>query len=88
MYLFPAYRKYPNNKSYFKVLSADSFEEIQIIGGYYRIDRFTAKILPDRYFISDMLELANGHWVETDGTSFDNFRETCEREFKKALGSL
>lgn len=88
MYSFPAYRKYPNNKSFFKVLSADSFVEIQVIGQYYRIDLFEAKILPDRYFISDMLDLASGHWVETDEISFENFRDTCEKEYRKAEGSL
>ncbi len=88
MVSFPAYRKYPNNKSYFKVLSAETFEEIQIIGRYYRIERFVAKILPDRYFISDMLDLASGHWVETDEESFENFRKNCETNFAKAEGSL
>jgi len=52
---FPQYRKYPNNKSYFKVLSANSFEEIQILGKSKLKTRFEAKIHPDRVLIQDML---------------------------------
>ena len=30
--IFPVYRKYKNNKHFFKVISKNNFEEIQIIG--------------------------------------------------------
>lgn len=62
---FPQYRKYPNNKSFFKVLSNDSFEEVQIIGSKYFLTKVVAKILPDRNLIADMIE-ATAHWVEID----------------------
>lgn len=75
---FPLYRKYPNNKSYFKVLSAQIFEEVQMIGKYYRVDRFEVKILPDRNLISDMIDLSQGHWVETDKVEFESVLAHCQ----------
>lgn len=75
---FPLYRKYPNNKSYFKVLSPQIFEEVQVVGKYYRIEQFEAKILPDRNLIGDMIDLTQGHWVEIDKSEFDNFKAHCQ----------
>lgn len=70
--IFPLYRKYPNNKSYFKLLSENEFEEIQFIGDKGFIFRFEAKILPDRYLISDMIELKDKTWVEIEPEEYDN----------------
>lgn len=51
---YPQYRKYKNNKSYFKIISASAFEEIQVFNNTYTLYFFEAKILPDRNFISDL----------------------------------
>ncbi|MBL7892637.1 MAG: hypothetical protein JNL63_08400 [Bacteroidia bacterium] len=59
---YPQYRKYKNNKSYFKISSAETFEEIRATGNKYFLYQFTAKILPDRNFISDMLKNHEGNW--------------------------
>lgn len=59
---FPVYRKYKNNKSYFKIAGPQVFEEIKIFGSRYSISLVEAKIYPDRLFISDLvhnLELAD-----------------------------
>lgn len=61
---FPQYRKYKNNKNYFKIISENAFEEIRAIGDKYFIYQFTVKILPDRNFIADMLN-NNGDFWET-----------------------
>ena len=66
---FPQYRKYPNNKSYFKVLSNESFEEIHVIGRKYFLTKVEAKILPDRHFIADMIA-ASANWVEIDESEY------------------
>jgi len=53
---FPQYRKYKNNKSFFKITSESSFEEIKFLpGGEVKYHCFEAKILPDRNFICDLL---------------------------------
>ena len=52
---FPQYRKYKNNKNYFKIHSMESFEEIQIFGQQKIISHKEVKILPDRNFLADLL---------------------------------
>ena len=81
--MFPIYRKYSNNKSYFKVFDTASFEEIQILGSNYWIYTFVAKILPDRNFIKDMIEMEGGGWIEISADEYDRFKSNCEKEFKK-----
>lgn len=51
---YPQYRKYKNNKSFFKIISAEKFIEIQWIGKEKLQFEKVAKILPDRNFIADM----------------------------------
>lgn len=68
---FPQYRKYPNNKSYFKVLSPHSFEEIQVLGKYKFRMTFEAKIHPDRMLIQDMLE-AKENWLVISAEEYDS----------------
>ncbi len=52
---FPQYRKYLNGKNYFKILSANHFEEIQRLGSQYLRQSHEVKILPDRNFLQDLL---------------------------------
>lgn len=53
--IFPAYRKYKNNKNFFKIINENEFEEISFIGKKTIVIKHLAKILPDRNFISDLL---------------------------------
>ena len=68
---FPQYRKYANSKAYFKILSNSSFEEINFVGKKSFIQKYEAKILPDRNRISDMLQMRNGHWVLCEAEEFE-----------------
>jgi len=52
---FPQYRKYNNEKNYFKIISENSFEEKSFVGKKVLINQFEAKILPDRNFIVDLV---------------------------------
>jgi hypothetical protein len=52
---FPQYRKYKNNKSYFKILSLESFEEKYFIGKKIQIRTFHAEQYPEKLFIRDLL---------------------------------
>lgn len=52
---FPAYRKYRNNKHFFKIMSNNEFEEISFIGNKAVVTKHVAKILPDRNLIADLL---------------------------------
>lgn len=52
---FPVYRKYKNNKSYFKIIHPRLFEEIQIIGSRRIIKEIEAKLFPELNFVRDLL---------------------------------
>lgn len=69
---FPVYRKYPNNKSFFKIVDADRFQEIKITGKLVELHHFEAKILPDRNFIQDMIAMDNAFWVQSSAEEFDD----------------
>lgn len=80
---FPVYRKYINNKSYFKVLDFKEFEEIQVLGKNYWVHTFKAKILPDHHLIKDLVEMKGERWIEITETEYLEFLEMCEKEFNK-----
>jgi hypothetical protein len=52
---FPLYRKYKNNKHFFKVISAKEFEEIQIVGSKRIVRTIHAKILPEMNQVYDLV---------------------------------
>jgi regulator of sigma D len=52
---FPVYRKYKNNKSYFKIINPRLFEEIQLIGTKKIVRQTEAKLFPEVNFITDLL---------------------------------
>ena len=52
---FPVYRKYKNNKNYFKIISNKHFEEIQLIGDKIIVKEIKAAQLPEYNHINDLL---------------------------------
>jgi hypothetical protein len=52
---FPVYRKYKNSKSYFKIINARLFEEIQIVGSKRFIRLTEVRQFPEMNFIHDLL---------------------------------
>jgi len=56
---FPVYRKYLNNKKFFKILNDNEFEEISFIGDKVVVINHIATLFPDKMFISDLLHDEN-----------------------------
>ena len=52
---FPVFRKYTNNKNYFKIINLNEFIEISVIGKQVILKKTEAKIYPDKIFISDLI---------------------------------
>jgi predicted nuclease of restriction endonuclease-like RecB superfamily len=52
---FPQYRKYSNNKNYFKICSATEFEEVQVIGSKSIKRQVVAVQFPEKMFIMDLV---------------------------------
>lgn len=54
--MFPQYRKLSNNKSFYKIVSKDAFEEIQIVGSSAITTNTKATKYPEILRIKDMLD--------------------------------
>jgi hypothetical protein len=52
---FPQYRKYPDNRAFFKVISEIEFEEISFIGTKQIIQNIVATTYAEMLYISDMI---------------------------------
>jgi hypothetical protein len=76
---FPVYRKYSNNKSYFKVLDKNNFEEIQFIGSQACIYQFEAAILPDRHLVNDMINLEGNRWEAIERSEYESAKQLAGR---------
>ena len=77
---FPQYRKYPNDKGFFKIFSAEAFEEITIMGSRYSISQFQAKIHPDRLYIRDLLYHYHEYYEAISEEEYEAVKQCCERE--------
>jgi hypothetical protein len=74
---FPVYRKYKNNKSYFKIINALVFEEVQLIGSKRMIRQTKAVLYPEKLFIRDLL--LNYHMMA------DEITEAEYQEVRKSI---
>ena len=54
--LYPQYRKLSNHKSFYKIVSKEVFEEIQLVGTVRVKTQTTAKKYPEIVRIKDMLD--------------------------------
>jgi hypothetical protein len=52
---FPIYRKYNNNKRFYKIINSREFEELQIIGSKTEINHVKATQFPEFTFINDLI---------------------------------
>jgi hypothetical protein len=68
---YPQYRKYLNGKSYFKIISSTEWEEIQVIGNKYLLNKFTVKIMPDRNYIHDMTFDYENNWMVIEEEEYE-----------------
>lgn len=70
---FPQYRRYPHNKTYFKIDSKTHFKEVQLLNGELVYYNFEAKILPDRNYINDLLYNYEPYWEKCTEKDYINF---------------
>lgn len=74
---FPVYRKYKNNKSYFKILSQNEFEEVKMGINGCDVTKYKVSKLPDRNFLNDMLFNYSEYWDVIDDQEYEEVRESC-----------
>ena len=74
---FPIYRKLSNEKSYYKIVSAESFIELQKIGTKTRRHTIFAEQFPEKIRIQDMISLADGY-LSSNETEFESINRIVE----------
>lgn len=72
---YPQYRKYHNNKSFFKIISDKEWEEVQLIGSNSILNQYTVKIMPDRNYLSDMTFDYKDNWEEISEEEYSLHRK-------------
>lgn len=71
---FPQYRKYSNNKNFFKIISPKEFEEIQVIGSKKLHRKVVATQFPEMNLIIDLVTLANEFILNSDIEEFEKLQ--------------
>ena len=71
---YPQYRKYLNEKAYFKIISSTEWEEIQIVGNKRIFHQFTVNIMPDRNFIHDMTFDYKNNWAAIEENEYESVK--------------
>ena len=74
---FPIYRKLSNDKSYYKIVSVESFIELQRIGSKTKKHTLIAKQYPEKLLIQDMISLSNGY-LSSNETEFESLDQLVE----------
>ncbi len=74
---FPIYRKLSNEKSYYKIVSAESFIELQRIGSKTKKHTLIAKQYPEKLLIQDMIALLAGY-LESNASEFERIELSLE----------
>lgn len=57
---FPVYRRYANADSYFVITSPNTWTEYKRLGKKYLKFEFTAQQFPEKLFVQDLINLAEG----------------------------
>lgn len=73
---FPVYRKYKNNKTYFKIIHPRLFEEIQLIGSKKVIKQTEAKLYPEVLFVNDLVLNYEDRAEVISQEEYDSVKET------------
>jgi hypothetical protein len=71
---FPLFRKYSNEKNFFKIISLNEFEEIQLIGKNALISKTKASIYPEKLKILQMIQLNDGISTQSNALEYEKIK--------------
>jgi len=77
---YPQYRKYANNKVFFKIISNSEWEEVHHTANQYTLHNFTAKILPDRNYLHDMTFEYENNWLKIEKEEYEHIKIKCANQ--------
>jgi hypothetical protein len=79
---FPLYRKFSDNKTFYKIHSPKNFLEIKLMGKYYFKNEIEAKRFPEILLIDDMIKLEVGAWIAIDESEFEEYYSFIEKNYE------
>jgi hypothetical protein len=79
---FPVYRKFSDNKNFYKIHSPKNFLEIKLMGKYYFKNEIEAKRFPEILLIDDMIKLEVGAWIAIDESEFEEYYSFIEKNYE------
>lgn len=80
---FPIYCESLSGKSFYRIDSVSDMTEYQLIGSRYSIYTVTARILPERNLLADMIENHDGVYPRITRETFEKRVENCERNLQR-----
>ncbi len=79
---FPVYRKFSDNKTFYKINSPKNFLEIKLMGKYYFKNEIEAKQFPEILLIDDMIKLEVGAWIAIDESEFEEYYSFIKKNYE------
>lgn len=71
---YPQYRKYAHERTYFKIISNDTWEELHVMGNTVTVHSFKASILPDRNYIYDLTYDYQNNWLKIEAEEYETVK--------------
>lgn len=81
---YPIYRKYPHNRTFFKVISDEEFEELNIMKDRFSLRQFKVELFPDRVFVHDLTHNFQAHWEPIEPSEYEDMKTFCREYLEKA----
>ncbi|HXA01240.1 MAG TPA: hypothetical protein VNW99_04585 [Cytophagaceae bacterium] len=79
---YPLFRKRPDGKTYYKIISGSELEELKIFGKKYTILHTKAIKYPEKLYISELIDAGNS--IEClDNQQYSEILKFCQSQLKK-----
>lgn len=82
---FPLFRRYTHGNTYYRINSKDKFDELMVIGKFYVLKSFQAKILPEYQLIVDLIDNVDNRWETIAEKDFDIKLEFCKNNLNEKI---
>ena len=71
---YPQYRKYSNEKTYFKIISNKKWEEIQLLNKKYTLQKYEVNIFSDRNYLHDLTFDYKRNWMKIKEDEYEKIK--------------
>ncbi|MBK6776118.1 MAG: hypothetical protein IPG74_09855 [Flavobacteriales bacterium] len=75
---YPLHRQLIDGRSLYRIESADTFTEIQIVGARAIVHRVVARTYPEKVLIHELIAMTNGSYKEIGAAVFNAALERAE----------